>query len=724
MNKFKLIAIRTGSSLSANERSPIDLKEQKFKDNHDYLKSLKPNETFLLFQEYSLNENGSVLSFNAENKNKSSIYKLKENPHVNLEVSAIVGKNGSGKSSLVEILYLAIHNLAVKAGILFNHYRELVTETKKYLRCDLYFILDDKRSYRLKLNFDEIKDECVVYEALIKDNKYEYKEASEKTLIEDLKELFYAISVNYSIYGLNSREMGRWINHLFHKNDSYQTPLVINPMRIEGNFDINRENYLTKYRLLSNSILKYKNSTGSVEVVEGIKLTELIFTLNRKKIINLEEEEERFDRGRQREIKERTIQELIRESNFENIVSSINIEVELYKLIEIVIREVLGVESKYYNESIKYQKEIELYIVKKLYRIAFTYREYWEYLRFKDKVGRPVKFKSLFDTDNFISYLYKIKEDTSHITLKLRQALNYLVNNPLINRFSEQANYTTWDNRRVESIDIENFREPFNEFSDRLLTYEDKVINCLPPSLFDVSIYISKQGVKEGFDISRLSSGEQQLINSIQSTLYHLNNLESYSESRERDNVKYKNALIVFDEIELYFHPEYQRRIVYSFIREIDQLSLKLIEGIHVIFITHSPFVLSDIPHTNQLNIIDGASSSVVKKTFASNIHELLQDTFFLETKIGDFSESIIDNILFKLNFIIDNKGTRKSNTLKKELLDKDYFNVINLIGDKLVRNKMLEMYSSVFKEDKEGVKFILESKMKLLQEEIKKLEE
>ena len=68
---------------------------------------------------------------------------------------------------------------------------------------------------------------------------------------EDLQSLFYTIVINYSHYAYNSQEyqseiMGRykkkfWIEALFHKNDGYRTPIVLNPFRERGNIDINVE---------------------------------------------------------------------------------------------------------------------------------------------------------------------------------------------------------------------------------------------------------------------------------------------------------------------------------------------------------------------------------------------------------------------------------------------------------------------------------------------------
>ena len=50
--------------------------------------------------------------------------------------------------------------------------------------------------------------------------------------------------------------MGDWIHSLFHKNDAYQTPIVIEPYRKKGDININRQEVLIKQRLVSNLLLQ------------------------------------------------------------------------------------------------------------------------------------------------------------------------------------------------------------------------------------------------------------------------------------------------------------------------------------------------------------------------------------------------------------------------------------------------------------------------------------
>ena len=86
-------------------------------------------------------------------------------------------------------------------------------------------------------------------------NKYKFDEPSSTyEIVKDsnkpinvfkdfkIESFCYSIVINYSLYGFNTKNEGDWIFPLFHKNDSYQTPITLNPFREEGVINVNTRN--------------------------------------------------------------------------------------------------------------------------------------------------------------------------------------------------------------------------------------------------------------------------------------------------------------------------------------------------------------------------------------------------------------------------------------------------------------------------------------------------
>jgi len=123
-----------------------------------------------------------------------------------------------------------------------------------------------------------------------------------------------------------------------------------------------------------------------------------------------------------------------------------------------------------------------------------------------------------------------------------------------------------------------------------------------------------------------LSAGEESLI-AYFSRLYSV-----------LGEIKNKNVLMLIDEGDLYFHPEWQRDYVY-FLLEFLNSDIFEAKSIQIIITTHSPFIISDLPKENisllvKANSQFGDSTVLVKtvesNTFGGNIHTLFSEAFFL----------------------------------------------------------------------------------------------
>ncbi|XZF14948.1 hypothetical protein ACTHGU_02345 [Chitinophagaceae bacterium MMS25-I14] len=214
-----------------------------------------------------------------------------------------------------------------------------------------------------------------------------------------------------------------------------------------------------------------------------------------------------------------------------------------------------------------------------------------------------------------------------------------------------------------------------------------RTIDLVPPSFFKINIIFDHGG-----EFNDLSSGEKQQIFSINTVAYQIYNIASVM--YDEKSYKYNNINIVFDEVELYFHPEMQRTFISNLLHRISTLPLEdQIHNINLLFITHSPFILSDIPSSNILRLtIDketrkGIQDIRSEQTFGANIHDLLANDFFLENGfMGKFAN---DKILEAIRQL---ENWTESNNADSKLKDKLY-KIIQLVGEPLVKESLMDLY-------------------------------
>lgn len=229
-----------------------------------------------------------------------------------------------------------------------------------------------------------------------------------------------------------------------------------------------------------------------------------------------------------------------------------------------------------------------------------------------------------------------------------------------------------------------------------------------------------------------LSSGENLLLNQFGKIMHILkvNQAGSYYLPEDTNSTRpAKNAVILLDEAEVAFHPEWQRIYFDAFIKFVKKnISEK---GTHsqIILATHSPIILSDIPKQNTIFLRkdhDNNKTIVVdsKETFAANIFSLYQNAFFLnEAGIGAFAEKKLCDLIEKIhkhyedeNNPISTSESKKSNIMKE----------INCIGDPYVRYKFEMEYKSMLEkyETANNKKYELDKEIKEVEKHLKKLKE
>lgn len=635
-----------------------------------------------------------------ENEIKN-LYKLDND--INVEISAVVGLNGSGKSALIELLFYTIYAISVhnnKKKIL-NEHSEIIEKRiedqrkdtdKLYSKnkansLDLFKTLKNNKLTLYKKDFEGItSSQKLIKNALRKRSEYlnEIKkidkeneifiknnlavsliyEASDRIhsisfsngKVESYKyniqgkpeinnefffeSFFYSICLNYSHHSLNSKVIGNWINSLFHKNDGYVTPLVINPMREDGNFNINRELHLSNERIMSNLTFEVANK-AEVSLLQKYDLKKFLFSVkNNFPLIKCNEFTNKNENLKDRDIINYD------KTEFNNLTS--------VKL----VRTMLG--NNYLNQYTIYQEYALGYLENKIDKIKNNYSQL-----FKDKNGN-------FNDSKFKAFLRK---DKSHITKKLRQTIIFLekTNGPssIWNTGLYTFDYT--------ELTIDQFRTWLSECNVNYKSLNpSSLMNFALPGFFNIDFEITTKA-KKVIKLSELSSGEQQMIFNINTITYHLYNLQSIHsikeeeeiEEEEIDRLVYKNISIILDEIEIYYHPEMQREFTFNLLNALENIKIKEeigIESVHIIYLTHSPFILSDVPSSNILRLNNGKIEKIEQETFAANVHDLLANDFFLEKGfMGEFAKSEINHVIKHLNFVkINNKIKFLRNEIKK----------------------------------------------------------
>ena len=224
--------------------------------------------------------------------------------------------------------------------------------------------------------------------------------------------------------------------------------------------------------------------------------------------------------------------------------------------------------------------------------------------------------------------------------------------------------------------------------------------NNLP--IFNLELYNRKKDLTYNL----LSNGEKQYIRLL---------IEVISNRSGGDlNALIEPTLYIFDEIEMSLHPEWQKRI-FNDIYYIFKLWKK---QVHLIFLTHSPFLLSDIPKQNIIfldtynkedtevkeekqkvgncRVIPHDEVMNKKQTFGANIHTLLSDSFFMDDGLmGEFAKGKINEII-EFHKIVAKEKHKECLTKIYKKRKENLWNTQKIIGEEylkqVIKNHLVEI--------------------------------
>ena len=749
---FKLIAIRPLKGCASHIR-----------------KCLKEGVFYYFCDDYRIDEMLGVVRRKSQNLEPLVDDFFLREPRVN--INAIVGKNGDGKSTLVELMIRLVNNCAITNDLAVGK------NSLKWVddvRGELYYIIDGML-YMLQERSEE--DGALVYEVsdLKEGEKSEWrlKTPNKVDVKLDRDSFFFTLASNYSHYAYNTLDYRKewkktgnednddekcWLHYIFHKNDGYVAPITLHPFRYEGNIDVNREADLSKQRLLAmfvnaddpdlnpKSLRRVNCKDADILVLrddvcklqkkaivdfftaqrEADKMS-VVFTQVTKADEGLKKNDEReferlidtilpylyeerldevLDRGDEFKffvmnvvawLKENHKEALPQYSDIEKVWNMLETLTEMHpstkrnihlKKIKEKYGDVMGVNSvqlgrldtiyrifkltghnpnllpREYTKLTKEEKS-KLYEVYKVWSILSKYPHYEPFI-YTDEQKQKIREASPVLEECYM----RLNDDKySHITRKLRQVFNYreegFENGDLYERLGKFD-----EEQGVLKVSLRKLREHYGD--------KKVALDQLPPAMYEWDLLFKKEGGNEAdIALDSFSSGEKQLLNSISAIIYHLQNLTATAITH------YRNVNIILEEIELYYHPDYQRKLIWQLLNQIDRAEIPEIDSINILFVTHSPFILSDVPKSQVLFLEDGMPRNTMQEnTFGANIHSLLKKGFFLPNlPMGEFAYEKINELFRKLN-----EGDLGNDY-------QDLYQQILLVGEPYLRSQLLTMY-------------------------------
>lgn len=676
---FAIVAVRCNSEYSTGKRK------------------LAAGTIYYFLDGYSI-DNDIVITGNRENLN--NIYDdylcHQGSDNIHVQISALVGQNGSGKSSIIEFVMRLINNFAAKT---FGEWKNGESSERLHfihgVSGDLWYIVE-RKFYQLRIENSNVSLSCLgevdkpichdinECNTIISDG--DRKVSGPQNILgrmgdDELRSLydhfFYTLVSNYSLYAYNTNDFHRecdsdekerlvsassyyqsfpaeercWLNGLFHKNDGYQTPMVITPFRSEGNINVNRENSLAKERLISLLIRQEEfRKINNHLIAYGL-------TYIPKDCLKYGIDAIKKDFGMSN----------LRETGYEAIKAQI---IELWG-------NAIKLDLTCFSNKPLYNLAVD-YLVYKTIKIAYTYRQHNEEFTLLSSI------EDVYNPELVEEMVTSQIKDLSHITRKIHQTIAYLIYNVYSYGLKDRGQGSIRLNKLYELWKSEvfpKFKESSGNFRNSLAAavMEQSVI---PPPFMQTTIMLNEEGKQSvTIDFETLSSGEKQQIYAISSVLYHLDNLDSVKyDKSDPYRIPYRNVLLIFEEIELYFHPELQQQFIKQLLDGIKRYDFNSITGIHIILGTHSPYVLSDIPQENVLALTkEGLPSEKKLKTFCANIHEMLKDSFFLSHgSQGDFAQWEIGHIMACLEIHRNYKNAYCNNQTDEKTKQDEWYRFVS----------------------------------------------
>lgn len=558
-------------------------------------------------------------------------------------VTAIVGENGSGKTTLLNQLMISYggvkENIVGREIFNFNRYEDAK-------RIAIYI---DNGDIKIFHNIEGL----VMSKELKNKEHYLYKNSKELSSI--LKE--NSEFANISRFLITNTYLGQNVNTIsIHENvsDFYMNLSTWHTMKGDfwGQEYIRSSGFNGQVLSFSNLLMNGKSDQIVQQFIDCIYLNDIISRL----------EHTPFDKCLKRNLKISlfSFSDYINNNFYSEDDAIFLWHKKLQELIEIL--EIQDI----------YQKTLSVFYINLL---EFMFQTRIEVVWSETKIDTLDKLRNIVKNNiNKIKNL-KLKTYFLEALTEIQKYINILL---LSKRYDgEEFDYLRHNLKRTDII-LEYGTNQYKKF-----------LEAICESIFSNG----KSFVIKCIDIKgiELSSGERALLN----LFSWLNFLPKYKKIRYGGlGGLHDNVLVLIDELDLYCHPAWQQKLIYYLLNEL-KLQFKG-KNVQLIFTTHSPIVLSDIPKDNTIYLKQSENRKMLIdkpenhcETFGANIYKLFNDAFFLDKsgQVGEFAKIKIMGIINKLW----NDKENEKREIENDEFDKLKYQ-IQKIGDNILREKLLDM--------------------------------
>lgn len=572
------------------------------------------------------------------------------------DIKAIIGENGSGKSTILEVL---IQNIMSKPTYYFDGF--LVTDKFVFNRKGIHF--GDSIS---KINYFNLKEvsnvELVNYNREFHERKLKSEEVKDHyqgqiatSHLNNLSIVHYSPLLNLDRIGNVDGIAGSsvtWETDFWHYYDYTTENCIVNDYYATLNTNSTSYSISGESELLAHKSMESKRN---LEFLSNEISTKLPFKNNIDSVtIRLNDFYLRF---------------------WQSVDRFFKSDNELQGRIESVIT---SIEEKDLKEK-DTLKELE----SNLY-ISFIYGA------LKYEYNNRMNFGNRGKSNAIISTIDLFLSSTSKTRIHKTTLQNFLKNA----QFTQNLKSSLF-NRIKKAVD---FIINANSIIDRS-KYDFKITISNPETIREFIKILHDDFILKDRDVKRsfifsifsieydgLSSGERNLL----SMFSRFQNASDTIPSTQTDIV------FLLDEPEVTLHPQWQTKFIKLLNDNLpNQFPNKRIQ---ILISSHSPILVSDLPKNNILFLEKGKKGECkvsdlknMQNTFGANIHTLYAEAFFLEDKggaMGEFAKEKIKNLIRQLHEEIeDNPNTAKA--------------IINIIGEPLIQNQLIELFYKKYPEQR-----------------------